>query len=182
MAATNWITEDYIKKNSIITDAADVKILISSIDWCQDYYIKKLLGSNLWNEINDEIDDESVSANNQTLLDEWILKALLQYVLYHATPDFLFKYMNKGILTPTADGYSAATLEQIQYLKNNILSKAEWYHHEAIRFLIANNSTYPKYSVQVDDNAVLPQSNAFKSGLFLEDENNFNVGDSPFRR
>lgn len=182
MAQTNWINEDYIKANSIITDAADVKILISSITWCQDYYIKKILGSNLWNEINDEIQAENVSAANQILLDEWILKALLQYVLYCATPDFLFKYMNKGLLTPTADGYQAATLEQVQYLKHNIIAKAEWYRQQATNFLMANNTTYPKYSVQTENNAVLPTANAFASPLFLEDNDEFKIGDSPFRR
>lgn len=182
MAATNWITEDYIKKNSVVTEATDVKILISSIDWCQDYYIKKILGSNLWNEINDEIEAESVSTANRTLLDEWILKALLKYVLYESTTDFFIKYMNKGLLTPTADGYTTPSQDSIDKAKLEIKNKAEWYSQQATNFLMANNSTYPKYTIQTENNAVLPESNAFKSPLYLEDDNEFRIGDSPFRK
>ena len=182
MAQTNWIDEDYIINNSVISDSADVKILIPSITWCQDYYIKKILGSNLWNEINDQIDTDTVSANNQTLLDEWILKALLHYMLYEATPDFLFRYMNKGLLTATAEGYTGATIDQIQYLKNNIKAKAEWYGQQATNFLIVNNATYPKYIVQTEDNAVFPVNNSFVSPLFLEDDGKNIISESPFRQ
>lgn len=182
MAETNWIDETYIKNNSVISDIADVKILIPSITWCQDYYIKEILGTNLWNEINDQINIDAVSTANRTLLDEYILKALLQYMLYSATPDFLIRLMNKGMLSATAEGYSQPSSDQINEYRMEILNKAQWYRQQATNFLTVNYATYPKYIVQTELNAVYPTSNGFSSSLYLEDDGKNIVSISPFRQ
>lgn len=181
MADTIWLTENYLKANSVISDSADMKIITGSVTWCQDYYIKKILGTNLWEEINTQIGSNSVSPANQTLLNDYILKALLNYVVCTSAPNFLIRFMNKGAIEPTAEGYVSTSLEKIQYFMSTAESRAEWYSQQATDFLMANAETYPKYNVQTALNAITPNGNQFRSTLFLDDEDNYK-SQSPFRQ
>lgn len=181
MADTIWLKEAYLKANSVISDSADMKIITGSVTWCQDYYIKKILGTNLWEEINTQIVTNTVTTANQTLLNDYILKALLHYVVCTSAPNFLIRFMNKGAIEPTAENYQATSLEKIQYFMNTAESRAEWYSQQATDFLMAQASTYPKYNVQTVLNAITPNSNQFKSSLFLEDDDD-HKSNSPFRQ
>lgn len=181
MVETLWLKENYLKANSVISDSADMKIITPSITWAQDYYVKKILGTNLFDEINSQVATNTVSPANQTLLNDYLLKALLHYVLCDSNPSFLIRYMNKGVIEPTAEGYQTTSLEKIQYMMNRSLSKAKWYAQQGSDFLMANAGSYPKYNTQTILNAVLPNSNQFKSTLFLEDDDD-HKSNSPFRQ
>ena len=55
MADVLFISENYLKQNSVINDNVDMKILTPTIIWVQDNYIQKILGQDLFEEMQSQI-------------------------------------------------------------------------------------------------------------------------------
>ena len=83
MADALWIDEDYIMDNSVISNNVDVKVLFPNIIYCQDIYIKPLLGTDLFNVVQAEINAQSYTARVTTLLNDHLKKVLLFFVFWN---------------------------------------------------------------------------------------------------
>ena len=72
-----WMSETYFKDNSILNDNVDWKVVQPIMIMVQDQYIHPVLGSDLFDEIADQIYNNNVSALNQTLLNLYIRKCII---------------------------------------------------------------------------------------------------------
>ena len=77
MSVALFISEKYLKENSIISENVDFKQLKPEIIAIQDIYIEPLLGTGLYREIKAQIIAGTVSSANQTLLDTMISPCLM---------------------------------------------------------------------------------------------------------
>ena len=74
-------------------------------------------------------------------------------------------------MVKNSENSSAASLEEVQFTKNEYKEKAEWYAERITKFLIENSATYPSYfngTITGDD--IVPNSTNFTSSLFLDDD------------
>jgi hypothetical protein len=162
------ITENYLKQSSIINDNADMKVITPTVILVQDLYIHPILGTDLFNEIKTQISNSSVSATNQTLLDDYILPTMVWYLLCECTPVFKYRYMNKGIMVKNSENSQPADLTEIQYLMDKWKNNAEAYAQRATNFLIRYSTTYPLYLANFESDEIKPNMNNYTSGLFLD--------------
>ena len=165
-----WISETYLKDNSIINDNADFQTLQPIIILCQDQYIHPILGTALFDSIADQITAGSVSAANQTLLNLYVRKALMWYILRESPPIFKYRFMNKGIMVKNSENSQPADLQEIEFLMNSFKQKAEWYAERITKFLIDNESTYTLYRSNTDIDQIQPNNSNFTSSLYLDDD------------
>ena len=77
MAIAKFISETYIKENSIVNGNVDDKYIGSTIILCQKMYLIDILGTALYNEINNEIVAGTVSTDNANLIRDYINDVLL---------------------------------------------------------------------------------------------------------
>lgn len=164
------ITERYLKENSVINDNADAKVITPTIFIVQDLYIHPILGTDLYEEIQTQVAADNVSAANQTLLDNYILPCLVQYVLCECSPVFQYRYMNKGVMQKSSDNSQPVDLGVIKYMMEKWKNNAESYAQRATKFLCANSDDYPLYIANTDADDIQPNKNNFNSSLFLEDD------------
>lgn len=164
------ITERYLKENGLVNDNADMKVITPIIVLIQDLYIHNILGTDLYNEIQTQINTDSVSADNQTLLDRHILPCMLWYTLCECTPAFKYRYMNKGVMVKNSDNSQPADLGEIKFLMDKWRNNAQVYHDRAIRFLKANRTTYPLYDANTDCDDIKPDKTGFGTSLYLPDD------------
>lgn len=175
MADALWIDEDYIMDNSPIANNADVKVLFPNIIFCQDVFIKPLLGTDLFNAVQTEINAQSYTARITTLLNDHLKKVLLNYVLAESAPDFAFRWMNKGIMQKNSENSQPVQPEQLKQVADNYRNRAEIYAQRTTNFLLENTSTYTEYNTGntgVDD--IQPISNSFRTGIWLGDDEDDN--------
>lgn len=165
-----WISETYLKDNSIINNNTDFQTLQPVIILCQDQYIHPILGTALFDSIADQITSNTVSASNQTLLNLYIRKTLLWYILHECPPVFKYRFMNKGVMVKNSENSQPADLQEIQFLMNNFKQKAEWYAERITKFLIDNESTYPLFRSNSDIDQIQPNKTNFTSSLYLGDD------------
>jgi len=169
MAASAFLilTERYLKDNSIINDNTDSKILQPILLLVQDKYLHTILGTDLFNDIAAEIEAESVSASNQTLLDNYVLPLVLWYTLFESTPAFKYRYMNKGVMVKNSENSSAADLSEIKFLMDKWEANAKMYAERTTNFLDANTTTYPLYCSNTDCDDIKPNKTNYRTSIFL---------------
>ena len=163
------ISENYLKEKSVINGNADMKVITPTIQLCQDKYIKPILGTDLYDQILSEIGSSTVTAENVTLLDNYILPALMWYILCEVTPVFKYRYANKGIQVNSSENSQSASLDEIQWLMDKWRNNAEWYGQQATKFLReeSDSTNYPLYLENDDCYKIKPIKNNFTSGLYL---------------
>jgi hypothetical protein len=174
MADALWMDETYLMENSVIYENADMKVITPSIIYAQNAWVKPLLGTRLYDLVQGEINSygtntSSYSSRVRSLLD--ILKFALMYrIMEDATSEFVYKWMNKGIVIKTGDNSQAVTPQIIEFIQNKNRVKAEMFEERVRKFLFKNLTTYPEYTqnTQLDD--IQPKSISAKTGIFLDDD------------
>ena len=162
--------ETYLKQSSIINDNADMKVITPTIEDVQRLYVEDVLGTRLYDQILSQIGSSSVSAANQTLLNNYILPFMKFYVLCECTPVFKFRYMNKGIMVKNSDNSQPTDNEQILYLMDKWKNNAEKLAEKCTNYLCANTATYPLYLTNSENYESKPNKTNYTGGLYFDDE------------
>lgn len=174
MAVALFISEQYIKDNSVINENVDDKYIKNTIVTCQQLYVKRLLGTALYNEIAAEIVAGSVSTDNQTLLNDYLQTALLYRVLQEGILLFTYKIENKSIVRKESENSIPIDQKEVYMLKADFENKAERFEDMAMRFLI-ENATTTKYANYLDAgdgiDVIHPVKNTYTCGWVLNDTN-----------
>jgi hypothetical protein len=171
MANVLFITEDYLKQFTIINDNVEMKLITPIIDKIQDQRILPMIGTGLYNELRSQIVANTVTALNTTLLDDYINKAILWWVMFESPLIFTYRFMNKGVMKKSSDNSSPADLDELQTLRLNFKNDAEWYTQRMILYLIENSSSYPLYDNPGNGiDTITPQGYSYSAGMNLEPE------------
>lgn len=164
------VTERWIKESGLINDNTDPKRITPIIIAVQDEYIHPLLGTDLYEEIVSQIASDSVSSDNQTLLDDYVLKCVLWYVHCEASPALQFQYMNKGVVSRSSDNSQPIDLTALKFAMDKWKNRAEMYAQRTTNFLKNHTETYPKYIANTDADDIQPNRNNYTSSLYLPDD------------
>lgn len=146
MALTpNFIEIDRLKEFSTINENLDSKLLEPTLIAVQDLHLRQILGKNLYNELKTQIDADTVTALNQTLLNDYIEAYLLQKVVSECMLDITVKLRNKAVMTTSSDNGIVADLTQLSKMQGQYANRAEGYKNLMEEYLCENSSSYPLY-------------------------------------
>lgn len=170
MATINLMMgETYLKQNSIVNENADMKVITPTINDVQILYVRKVLGTQLFNSILSQIGSNTVTSLNQTLLDSYILPFMKYYVLCELSPNLQYRYMNKGVMTASAENTQPVDLQTLQYNMDRWKNHAEELAQICSDYLCANTSSYPLYLTNTEIFEQQPTRNNYTHGLYLDD-------------
>lgn len=162
------INPSYLKENTVIDPNIDEKYLVISIREAQSIYIRKALGTALYNDILNNISAGTVSSDYTTLLDTYIVEALKYWAVYEAIPYLAVKLTNKAVVSKTSDnsqGVSGIDLEKMQEVIKN---KAEYYTERLILFVRQNQLLYPLINQPgTGYDTIFPEIDAFECSIFF---------------
>ena len=169
--ATLWIGQDYLIRHSVIDDNTEYDKITPVIELVQDKYILPLLGTGLYNTIETHIlayinSATTIPAAYKTLIDNYILKMMVHYIMYESSPTFKFRYANKGIMTNSSDNGQPIPTNDMEYLMNIWKTNGEMYGDRMIKYLNYNNSTYPTYNNNTGAD-IFPERNAYDVDIYL---------------
>ncbi len=170
MSASLFISEQYIKDTSIIDENVDDKYIQQTIVEVQDIYIKPILGSALFDQIDAQIAAANISAVNTTLLNTYIQPVIKHYVLYEGMDLFTFKVTNKSIMKKKSDNSDPVETNDVERLMEKYKNKAELYAQRLTNYLIANSSTFTLFlnpGTSID--TIHPNVNNYSTGWVLDD-------------
>ncbi len=161
------VSEQRLKQwTSLDNNTRDEEITPSILD-AQNVYIQSTLGTPLFNHLKDGVLNNTLTADEITLLNEYTAPALMQYALYLILPNIKYKFVEKGILNGTSEETSPTTLDDLKYLRQSTLDLAEFYDTRLREYLCdVPSTTFPLYTNPTANDGMNPdKSSPYFSGL-----------------
>jgi hypothetical protein len=134
-----------LKQFSTINSNVDNKLIEPTIIIVQDIYLQSILGTDLYDEICNQVDAANVSVLNKTLLDQFIENYLLNMVVSQGLVDWNYKFSNKNVAKLTADNTLNADLSELERIGQKYIGQAEFYAKRLSAYLCDNAASYPLY-------------------------------------
>lgn len=177
MKNTLFISVNTIKERTGLHSNVDDKLILPEIQTAQDMYILPLLGSNLYERLQDGIVADDLNADEVTLLDDFVTTTLMYFVLSELPVGLSYQMFNKGIMRKTSDNGLNPDMQELIDVANRYRSRAEFYKQRTIKYLrqSAANGLYPQYvNFGVGIDKIRPERDAYQASMWLGDDINYN--------
>lgn len=171
------ISEKYITDNSEVQENVDINKIIRNIFIVQNTFVKRILGSALFEEVLEKIGDGTINdgAEYQDLFELYLKPITLNYSLYKALPFLTYTITNKTIVQKESDNSEGVELATIKFLQAQYKDSADEMTQECKLYLKQKytDGLFPLYSntyndecddVQADND---PNSQFYFGDIFL---------------
>ena len=170
MAFGLLITRNDIIKNTPLGGAIDADALLPFIRTAQEKYILNLLGTVLYNKLQDDVEAQtSFTGYYQTLVEEYVKPTLIWYACVEYIPFSSVTFKSNGAVKQQSETGIAPSKTEVDYLLNKALSNADYYSTRLQDYCIANNTELPEFNQSIGDaTQIYPdQSNQYFTGIQL---------------
>jgi len=167
MSKILFISEDYVKSNTVVDENLDVKVIRPTIYDAQRDHIKPILGTDLYEKIIADIAGSTLTGNYLTLVDNYIADCLLKYVVFALNIVGLYKYRNKSVSKQTSENSNPVDYTEQRYLMDYWQKKAEVRSQDITDYLCANVDLFPEYAANNDLDDLLPNSRNYTTSIYL---------------
>jgi hypothetical protein len=165
MANVLFISEAYLKNNTLIDDNVDQRIILPSIKNAQNMRLHPILGTPFYEDLKAKIVAGTLNADETTLLDSYIAPSLLQWCMYECSTSMLYKYRNKSVSTKSSENAQPIDYQALQFLRDDWKNKAEFYDKRLINYLCEYDNLFPKYTETSKD--MHPDKTAYQTSFYL---------------
>lgn len=164
-----FITEQNLLDNSILNENISYAQIRPTLVKAQEMRIQPALGSTLYSELVTQIVAGTVTAANQTLLDDYVQPALVQWTYFELPTVLAFRYMNKGMVRRSSEESTPMSMEEIARLTDRMKNDAEWYTERITRFLVENRTSYPAFNQPTTAlDTIYPNPTNYNVGMVLD--------------
>jgi hypothetical protein len=167
MAYALLISTEDVKKFTIANGNLDADDFIEYIKISQDITIQNYLGTQLYKKLqdlilNDEINNEEFE-DYRSLLITYIKPMLVHWAMVYYLPFAAYTLSNKGLFKHSSESATNVDKAEVDYLVEKERDIAESYTQRFIDFMCFNQSTYPEYNSNSNED-VNPDTNNFYNG------------------
>lgn len=142
---SNLVTTEQLKNMTAIGLNIDCELLSPHINIAQNLYIYPILGKCLYEDLLTNFDANTLSADYQTLLDDYITPALGFASWYNAAPFLHIRTSRNGLNKSGTDTLEPVVLEEFSMYLSKVENFSRFYLKRLEDFLICNKTTYPLY-------------------------------------
>lgn len=138
------INEKYFKEYSPIPLNYNMKELKNYIKVAQEIWVRPLIGSDLLDEIEDQVEKNTVSPENATLLTEGFLWQYLSYATCLEGLSFIWAHFSEvGITIADSDQSKSITMKDLTYVEANLRRQTEFLKESVKKFICEHSDSYP---------------------------------------
>ena len=161
-----FITLEELKRKSIIDGNVDTDKLIQFVEVAQDTYIQTQLGTVLYDKLQTDIKNSTLSGNYSTLVNTYLKPMLIwfsqsEYMKYAA-----FQISNGGVFKHISENAESVSKNEIDYLVEKERDIAEYYTRRFIDYMTYNQTSFPEYTSNSNED-IDPDKDALFNGWVL---------------
>lgn len=175
------VSEVKLKSYSMLNMNIDPMLLKPWILIASDIWLQPYLGSSFYEELKTQVATNTLTQTNLDFINSHVSQALINYALWKALPFLHTQIFNKGLMRPTSETGVAIDINDMKYLRQEILNTAESYAQKMINFLRERPGLFPTYfnsQVNIGD-GVLPEKGKISSnGFVIPKKYNLKYGDT----
>lgn len=169
------ISDTMIKERTAIHGNIDPKLIYPDIKVAQDMYILPVLGTGLYVKLETIVSDgtisQTVNAAYKTLMDKYLVDALMYYTLAELPTTISYQFWNKGVVRKHGQDTDLPTMSELVDLSNKYKSRAEYYAQRMRLYIVQNAAqSFPEYlnpGSTID--TITPEQRAFTMPVYLGD-------------
>jgi len=170
MATVLFINRTDLVRNSILDGSVDTDKFIQFIKISQQINIQNYLGSKLYDKYtliigNGDIDNAPFS-DYKNLLNEYIQPMLIWFAQVDYIPFAAYQIKNGGVFKHTSETAETVNKGEVDYLVEKARTYAEWYSRRFIDHMTFNQSKFPEYTTNTNDD-IYPSYDATFNGWVL---------------
>jgi len=163
-----FINEALVKSRTAISDAIDGKQIKPVIKLAQDKFILPALGSTFYKRLQDGIENDNLTPDEKSLLDNYITDALLWFTIAEMVVSTSFQFFSKGVMQKTSEDSSSPSKGQLELLERKYMSNGEFYKQRLIDYLRENCTMFEEYlNTGAGFDVIAPQLQSYTSPIFL---------------
>ena len=170
MAFGLFVTRNDIIKTSPLQGSIDSDKLLPFIKTAQQKYILNILGTVLYNKLQDDVEaGTSFTGYYQTLMEDHIKPTLIWYACVEYIPFSSVQFKSEGAVKHQSEQSQPVTKTEVDYLVQKAQDNAEYYSTQMQNYLIAYSPYIPEFYESVGNaTQIYPdQSNQYFSGINL---------------
>ena len=167
MSKIYFLSVKNFKEEHPIHGNVDVQLLKPSLWRAQEINIQEAIGSKLYDQLEEQIKTSTLTADNTTLLNNYINHALGYYTLSEIIRPMTMQLTNKGLASKDDQYQTSGNLKEIESMEAFYRTRAEWFAQRLIDFLKANVKLYPKYAESGDCDDIKPIDNAYTTNIYF---------------
>ena len=168
MATTLFINRTDLIRNSIMDGNVDTDKFIQFIKIAQEIDVQQIMGTKMYDGLTAAIPniDQPANARWKTVLDDYIAPMLIWYAQSNYMPFAAYQIKNGGVFKHTSENAQSVDKNEIDFLVEKARTNAEWYSRRFIDFMSFNQTTYPEYTSNINDD-IYPSNDATFNGWVL---------------
>ena len=169
MAAVLFIDRTDLVRNSILDGNVDTDKFIFFIKTAQEIHIQNYLSTQMYDALTAAIVagiDLPANARWKTLLDEYVVPMLIWFTQVDYIPFASYQIRNGGMFKHRSENAETVSKEEVDYLVEKARTNAEWYSRRFIDFMAFNQTLYPEYTSNSNDD-IYPSYDATFNGWVL---------------
>jgi hypothetical protein len=113
----------------------------------QQIHIQNFLGTKLYNKISDLISTNAIAGTvYETLLINYIQPMCIHYSMVDYLPFCAYQIKQGGIYKHVSENAETVSKNEVDYLVEKERNMAEWYTRRFIEYMDFNQSDYPEYT------------------------------------
>ena len=113
----------------------------------QKINVLNLCGDRLLDKIYSDIQNNTLSGNYKTLVDDHLTDMVVYWSVYYALNDLLAKISNRGLQFENSENSTSADLATYRELRSNFRNIAETFSERATDWLWKNSSLFPEFEL-----------------------------------
>tara|TARA_R110000803_G_scaffold50991_5_gene105643 strand:+ start:163 stop:672 length:510 start_codon:yes stop_codon:yes gene_type:complete len=169
MATVLFINRTDLVRNSILDGNVDTDKFIFFIKTAQEIHIQNYLSTKMYDALTAAIVagiDLPANARWKTLLDDYVVPMLIWFTQVDYIPFASYQIRNGGMFKHRSENAETVSKEEVDYLVEKARTNAEWYSRRFIDFMSFNQTTYPEYTSNSNDD-IYPSYDATFNGWVL---------------
>ncbi len=166
MAEALLITRKDVVKFTAMNGNVDTDNFIQFVKIAQDKHIENYLGTDLLEVIQTKITGSTLTGDYLTLVNDWVKPCLIHWAMVEYLPFAAYSIANKGVFKHSSENAENASKEEVDFLMEKERDTAQYYTNRLIDHLSFNNSKYPEYNSNNNED-VNPDKNANFEGWVL---------------
>ena len=169
MATVLFINRTDLVRNSILDGNVDTDKFIFFIKTAQEIHIQNYLSTDMYNGLTAALVagiDLPANARWKTLLDDFVVPMLIWFTQVDYIPFASYQIRNGGMFKHRSENADTVSKDEVDYLVEKARTNAEWYTRRFINFMSFNQTTYPEYTSNSNDD-IYPSYDATFNGWVL---------------
>ena len=136
-----------LKEFTSISDNIDCNLLEPYLQISQEMYISPILGEDLYSDIVDRYDNNTLTGDcYNTLYEDYLIPAIGYTAFYSAAPFIAYKMQRGGLLKHKTDNSETISVEEFTKYSERLENIKNFYMRRLEKYLCDNRSCFPNYN------------------------------------